>query len=171
MKTAILAGTTGLIGAQVLELLMEEKSYDRIIALSRKPLKKTSEKIINLIVDFDDLDSFKDHLKGDDVFCCLGTTIKQAGSKEAFRKVDLEYPVTLATITKNNGARKFLIVTALGANKRSSIFYNQVKGEVEEKIAALGFEEYHIFQPSMLIGLRKEERAGGRSGPEGDESA
>jgi uncharacterized protein YbjT (DUF2867 family) len=164
MKTAILAGTTGLIGSQVLELLMEEKSYDRIIALSRKPLKKTSEKIINLIVDFNDLDSFKDHLKGDDVFCCLGTTIKQAGTKEAFRKVDLEYPVALATITKQNGARKFLIVTALGANKKSSIFYNQVKGEVEEKIGQLGFEEYHIFQPSMLIGLRKEERPGEGAG-------
>jgi uncharacterized protein YbjT (DUF2867 family) len=99
-------------------------------------------------------------LKADDVFCCLGTTIRQAGSQAAFRKVDFEYPIQLARITLQQGARQFLIVTAMGSDKSSSIFYNRVKGEVEEAVGQIGFSSYHIFRPSMLLGDRKDDRAG-----------
>ena len=160
MKTAIIAGTSGLIGSQLLELLVKEQGYDKVIALSRNPLKPASPKLQNLVVNFDALWDYADRLRGDDVFCCLGTTMKRAGSKEAFRTVDFEYPVALASITKEQGARQFLIVTASGANKDSLIFYNRVKGEVQESIVKIGFEAIHILQPSLLIGHRTEKRAG-----------
>jgi uncharacterized protein YbjT (DUF2867 family) len=164
MRTAILAGTTGLIGSQVLELLLITDAYDQVIALSRKPLTTSHPKLTNLVLDFDSLEAHAAELRGDDVYCCLGTTLKQAGSKEAFQKVDCTYPVSLARITKNQGARQFLIVTALGADKHSTIFYNRVKGEVEEAVRSIDFEALHIFQPSMLLGPRAEERSGERIG-------
>jgi uncharacterized protein YbjT (DUF2867 family) len=158
--TAVIAGTTGLIGSQLLELLLQDPYYTNVIALSRKPLALANSKLKNLVVDFDKLSDYGDQLKGNDVFCCLGTTIKVAGSKEAFRKVDETYPLALANITHRGGATQFLIVTALGANKNSSIFYNQVKGTVEEELKKISFESLHIFQPSMLMGPRKEKRKG-----------
>ena len=164
MKTAILAGATGLIGSQLLPLLLREDSYNAVIALSRKPLMYSHSKLQNIIIDFDTLENNANQLKGDDVFCCLGTTMKQAGSQQAFRKVDLEYPVSLATISRRQGATQFLLVTAMGANKGSSIFYNRVKGEVQEAIESIGFETFRIFQPSMLVGPRIGKRAGERIG-------
>lgn len=160
MKTAILAGATGLIGSKLLELLLKEDAYDRVVALSRKKLAVSSAKVLNLVVDFDNLQNYSRQLKGDDVFCCLGTTIKEAGSKSAFRKVDYDYPVSLATATHKEGAGQFLIVSAMGANKSSPIFYNRVKGEVQEAIGKLGFEGLHIFQPSLLLGPRVRKRTG-----------
>ncbi len=160
MKTAVLAGTTGLIGAQVLELLLLEASYGQVIALSRKPLALTHPRLVNLLVNFDDLQAYSAQLKVDDVYCCLGTTMKQAGSKEAFRKVDFEYPAALARITHGQGARQFLMIAAMGANKNSSIFYNKVKGEIQEEVARIGFMSVHIFQPSLLLGQRQEKRVG-----------
>lgn len=160
MKTAILAGTTGLIGAQVLELLLKETAYDRVVALSRRPLGISHTKLTNLVLNLDELETYSSQLKGDDVYCCLGTTMKQAGSKEAFQKVDFHYPASLAKITRAQGAKQYLLVTALGANAHAAIFYNRVKGEVEQAIGKIGFEGLHIFRPSMLIGPRTEERAG-----------
>jgi uncharacterized protein YbjT (DUF2867 family) len=141
-------------------LLLQSNVYDRVVALSRKPLATSHPKLTNLVLSFDELENHSAQLKGDDVYCCLGTTMKQAGSKEAFKKVDFQYPVDLARITKEHGAQQFLLVTALGANAHSSIFYNRVKGEVQEAIARIGFRACHIFQPSMLVGPRAEERAG-----------
>jgi uncharacterized protein YbjT (DUF2867 family) len=160
MKTAILAGTTGLIGAQVLELLLLDGNYDRVVALSRRPLTTSHPKLINLVLNFDELQRYSDQLKGDDVFCCLGTTMKQAGSKEAFQKIDFQYPVSLARIAKEQGAKQFLLVTAMGANANSVIFYNRVKGEVQSEISKMAFKAFHIFQPSMLMGARTRERRG-----------
>ncbi|HCR55143.1 MAG TPA: oxidoreductase, partial [Cytophagales bacterium] len=99
-------------------------------------------------------------LKANDVFCCLGTTIKNAKTQEAFRKIDFEYPLHLANISKANGASQFLLISALGADPNSSVFYNKVKGEVEGAIASVGFESYHIFRPSLLLGPRSEKRSG-----------
>ena len=160
MKTAILAGTTGLIGGKLLELLLKNDSYSRIVALSRRPIGATHPKLTNLVLEFSEMEKYAAQLKGDDVFCCLGTTIAQAGSREEFRKVDFEYPLSLAKITRSQGAEKFMLVTALGADKRSRIFYNRVKGEVEEAISKIAFEELHIFQPSMLLGPRPQARQG-----------
>jgi len=160
MPVALLAGTTGLIGNLLLEKLLHDTYYEKVIALSRKPLNKQHPRLVNRVVDFDKLDHYAAEFKAEDVFCCLGTTIKQAGSQAAFRKVDYDYPVQLAQLSRTNGASQFLIVTALGSDKSSSLFYNRVKGEVEEAIGKLGFPSYHIFQPSMLLGDRKDDRAG-----------
>jgi uncharacterized protein YbjT (DUF2867 family) len=157
-KVALLAGSTGLIGNQLLELLLADKYYSKIIALSRKPLAITNPKLENIVVEVEQLE--KHQLKADDVFCCLGTTMKQAGSKAAFRKVDFDYPLQLAKVLKTNSAQQFLLVSALGANKKSGIFYNQIKGEIEEAITSVGFRTLHIFRPSLLLGPRKDHRSG-----------
>lgn len=160
MPVALIAGTTGLVGNLLLDQLLQDKYYEKVIALSRKPLGREHDRMVNLVMDFDNMDSRAQELSADDVFCCLGTTIRQAGSQLAFRKVDYDYPLQLARITRERGAKQFLIVTALGSDKSSSIFYNRVKGEVEEAIGRLDFPGYHIFQPSMLLGDRKDDRAG-----------
>ncbi|MDZ4714789.1 MAG: NAD(P)H-binding protein [Cytophagales bacterium] len=164
MAVAIIAGATGLVGSHVLELLLQNDAYEKVVALSRKPLSIHHQKLQNLVVDFDNLEAHTEGLRGDDVYCCLGTTIRQAGTKGAFRKVDFDYPITLARIAQRQGASQYLIVTALGSDPRSSIFYNRVKGEVEETLRALGFDSLHIFQPSMLLGPRTEQRAGESAG-------
>ncbi|MEO8472865.1 MAG: NAD-dependent epimerase/dehydratase family protein [Chryseolinea sp.] len=158
MKTALIAGASGLIGEQLLGLLLENEKYDKVIAVVRRGIA-THPKLEQFTID---LGNEKDYegIKADDVFCCLGTTIAKAGSKDNFRKVDFQYPLVLAESMKRNGAKQYLIVTALGASKKSSIFYNQVKGEVEEAVSKIDFESIHIFRPSLLIGERKEKRPG-----------
>jgi uncharacterized protein YbjT (DUF2867 family) len=158
-RVALVAGSTGLIGSQLLDLLLEDDLYSKIIALSRKPLSISHAKLENVVIEANEL---KHHpqLKADDVFCCLGTTIKQAKSKEAFRMIDFDYPLELATLLKSTGANQFLLISSLGADKNSRIFYNRIKGEIEEAIAKVGFTTYHIFRPSLLVGPRKEARAG-----------
>ena len=129
-KTALLVGATGLVGGFVLEQLLEDAYYDSVVVLSRKSLQLQHAKLKEVLVNFDQLENYTNDIKADVVFCCLGTTIKAAGSQEAFKKVDFEYPLRVAEIAKQNGASAFLIVTALGAAKSSIIFYNRVKGEV-----------------------------------------
>ncbi len=164
MKTALVAGSTGLIGGQLLQLLLGDDYYDSVKAISRKPLEINHPKLENIVLDFDKLTEHHDALKADDIFCCLGTTIKKVKTKEKFRKVDFDYPVELAKLTKANGADQYLVVSALGADKNSKIFYNQVKGEVEEAIAQVGFKSFHIFRPSLLMGDRLESRSGEEAG-------
>lgn len=164
MKTALVAGSTGLIGSQFLQLLLEDTYYDVVKAISRKPLEIMHPKLENIVLDFDRLTQHHEKLNADDVFCCLGTTIKKVKTKEKFRKVDFDYPVELAKLTKANGAEQYLLISALGADKNSKIFYNQVKGEVEEAIGQIGFKSFHIFRPSLLIGDRKESRSGEDAG-------
>jgi uncharacterized protein YbjT (DUF2867 family) len=159
-KVALVAGSTGLIGGQLLELLLADSNYQKVIAISRSPLPIQNSKLINVVCNLDELQNHSSQLKADDVFCCLGTTMKKAKSKAAFRAVDFEAPLALAKITKVNGANNFLLVSALGANKNSGIFYNQVKGEVEEAIQQVGFKSLHIFRPSLLLGPRIEQRGG-----------
>lgn len=163
-KTALVAGSTGLIGSQLLELLLNDDRYSKVIAVSRKKLTSSSAKLINVVCELNQLANHQEQLKADDVFCCLGTTIKKAKSKEAFRAVDFDAPLSLAQISKVQGAKKFLLISALGSNKNSSIFYNQVKGEVEESIRNVGFDSFPILRPSLLLGLRKEHRSGEEAG-------
>lgn len=157
---ALVVGSTGLIGTQLIQLLLKDDYYSKVKAVSRTPLALNHAKLDNIIVDFEKLEQYQDQLKADVVFCCLGTTMKQAGSKEKFKKVDYEYPLQVAQIGKSNGASRYLLTSALGANKKSSIYYNQIKGQVEEAIDAVAFESFHIFRPSLLLGNRKEVRAG-----------
>lgn len=158
MKTALIVGATGLVGKQLLQLLLSDPYYGTVKAITRKPLGIQHPKLENIVVDFDKL--AEQTLKADDVFCCLGTTIRIAKTKEAFRKVDYDYPLTLARVTKSQGATQYLLVSALGADKNSGIFYNKVKGEVEEALGHISFRCTHIFRPSLLLGDRTEQRAG-----------
>lgn len=161
-KTAIIAGASGLIGGHLINLLLNSEEYDTVIALVRKELNISHKKLEQKIVDFNNPDALK--ISGQDIFCCLGTTIKNAGSEENFRKVDLEYPVALAEATLAAGASNFLVVSSMGAGIRSRFFYSRVKGEMEEEISRLGFLSVGIFRPGMLLGKRKEFRLGELTG-------
>lgn len=160
MRRALVAGATGLVGAQLVTTLLEDQRYGVVKAITRKPLGKIHPRLENFVVDFDALSRYTDELKADDIFCCLGTTMKIAGSKEAFEKVDYHYPVELARKCKALGAGQYLLVSALGANPRASVYYNRVKGEVEQAIMQTGYSSIHIFRPSLLLGPREEYRSG-----------
>jgi len=159
MKTLI-AGATGLIGKQLLINLLMDNHVTKVIALVRTHTGQRHPKLEELVVDFNALNDYQHDLAADTVFCCLGTTIKKAGNEENYRMVDYQYPLHLAELTLQNGASQFNIVTALGANPRSFFFYNRLKGEVEDAISKLTFENINIFRPSLLVGNRKEERKG-----------
>src|SRR5690349_16561563 len=118
-RTALLAGATGLIGSQLLPLLLASERYSKVTVIGRRPVTLTHPKLSNEVVDFDKLSASINVLTVDDVFCCLGTTMSQAGSREAFRKVDYEYPLALALLSYNQGAKQYSIVTAMGSNRES----------------------------------------------------
>ena len=159
-KTALIAGASGLVGSYCLQLLLQSNRYKKVISIGRKVLPLEHPKLEQKLVDFDILESYQHSLIADDIYCCLGTTIKKAGSKENFFKVDFTYVVKLATITAANFASQFLVVSALGADASSKIFYSQVKGKMETAVKPLNFLGVHIFQPSLLLGNRTEKRFG-----------
>ena len=162
-KHALIAGATGLIGNELLQQLIHGRHYHTISVLSRREIETSSKRVETIIVDYDKLTD-KDLPQVDDVFCCLGTTMNKAGSKEAFRKVDYEYPLKVAEIARSKGAQQYLLVSSIGADKDAYAFYSQVKGETEEAIAAVGFPSYYVFRPSMLLGERTETRLGEQIG-------
>lgn len=160
MKTAVIAGASGLVGTQLLNKVLTSTRYDKVIAVTRSPLQLNHPQLNNIIADFNDLAGALSGVRPDDVFCCLGTTMAKAGSKKKFYEVDFEYPYSLAKITYGLGAKQYLLVSALGADKDSRIYYNRVKGEVEAAIRAIDFQCIHIFRPSLLLGPRTEKRVG-----------
>ncbi|WP_238546025.1 oxidoreductase [Tumebacillus flagellatus] len=166
MKTALLAGATGLVGGQLLQELLHHPEYGEVIAFVRRPLYVQHPKLKQVTVDYDNPASYADPIQtAHDIFCCLGTTIKTAGSQDAFRQVDYTYPLQLAQLALGSpNLQKFLIITALGSNPASKIFYNRVKGEVERDLQALALPSLHIFRPSLLLGDRQEFRLGERVG-------
>ncbi len=159
-KTALIAGASGLIGSHVLQLLADDNDFSRVKLITRKPLAINREKVSEIVVDFDELNQFSQRLTADVVFCCLGTTIKTAGSQENFRKVDYTYCLELAKAAKAQGAKQFMLVSSLGADAHSGNFYLRTKGDIENAIAALNFDSFCILRPSMLLGDRKETRIG-----------
>lgn len=159
-KSALLVGATGLVGRACLNELLASSYYSEVTAVSRRPIGLTHPKLAERIVDFDRIGSEKRPLRGDDVFCCLGTTMKAAGSKDAFRRVDYEYPMAIAQVAREQGARQFILVSSLGANPRSMSFYLRVKGELEEALQRVGFTSLVILRPSLLLGSREEPRPG-----------
>ncbi|CAN5862085.1 oxidoreductase [soil metagenome] len=161
-RTALLLGATGLVGGHCLNFLLNDESYGRVSVLGRRPLEREHPKLEQHLVDFDRLEDSAELIRAQDVFCCLGTTIRKAGSQEAFRRVDFEYPLQSARIAARQETERFLIVTAIGADPGSRIFYNRVKGEVEEAVRALPFESLVILRPSLLMGEREEMRPGER---------
>jgi uncharacterized protein YbjT (DUF2867 family) len=164
-RTALIAGATGLTGQQLLKQLLVDARYAEVHVLVRKHVFAPDKKLIEHVVDFAALPNLPTLPKAvDDAFCCLGTTIKIAGSKAAFRSVDFDYVVNFARASKKSGAQRFVVMSALGANSESGVFYSRVKGEMEGALRDLGFAELHIFQPSFLVGNRSESRPGERVG-------
>lgn len=160
MKQALVAGATGLVGGELLRILLDQPGYSRVVALVRRPLTLSHPKLDQRVVDWEQLDA--NLFRVDDLYCCLGTTIRKAGSQAAFRRVDFEYPAAMARLARAQGARQFLLVSSMGADPGSSIFYSRVKGEVEAAVAAAGIPAVHIFRPSLLLGNRREHRTGER---------
>ena len=158
MKTALIAGASGLVGRHLTEILLKSSEYGKVIVLVRTPLDISSHKLEQVIYDYNNPD--KAEIRADHIFCCLGTTIKKSGSPEAFREVDYKYIVDLAQSTSEKGAAKFLLVSAMGADKNSKVFYNRVKGETEKAVKQIPFKSVFIFRPSLLKGHRKETRPG-----------
>lgn len=162
--SALVAGGTGLVGSHLVNYLVDSEQFEDVKVIIRKGSAYKNENVTVIEVDYDDLMSFKDDLKANVVFCCLGTTMKKAGSKEQFYKVDFNYPLTLAEIAKEHQCRQFNIITASGANERSMFFYNKVKGEVEHAISKLDLRSFNVFRPSLLLGSRNEQRTGEKIG-------
>ena len=152
-KTALVLGATGLIGDLLTHLLTESTRYNTVKVLVRNSLTWKHPRMQEVLFDYERPNGLL--TQADDVFCCLGTTMKKAGSKEAFRKVDYQYPMDIARRALENGAKQFAIVTSMGADPESSFFYNRVKGEVERDLTAMRFPALFIFRPSLLLGDRR----------------
>jgi uncharacterized protein YbjT (DUF2867 family) len=158
-RIAVLAGASGLVGNHCLTFLLKSTHYDKVLALVRRPLELQHPKLQQFIVNFESLPLLPE-FAGADVFCALGTTMRQAGSRGAFRKVDYDAELAYATVAATGGANQFLLVSSVGASAHSSTFYLQVKGELEDAVKKLLFSSIHIFRPSFLVGDRKLERVG-----------
>ena len=159
MKKALVIGATGLIGQQLIDLLLQDENYS-VIALIRTALPIQHERLIQVPFNFDNPNN--EVIQADELFCCLGTTIKVAGSQQAFYKVDFEYVLDIAKRAYMNGAKKFALVSSLGANKNSTVFYSKTKGAIEEAVTQIGYESLFILRPSILLGKRTAFRAGER---------
>ncbi len=162
-RTALIAGATGAVGSALLKQLLQHPAYTQVIALSRRELP-SAPKLNTLILDFDALETaLPGALAGatpDDVYCTLGTTMKRAGSKEAFRRVDHDYVLQLAQAGRSAGAARFMLNSSVGAAQKTSSFYLRVKGEVEAAVSALDYSAVHIFRPSILLAKRDDSRPG-----------
>jgi uncharacterized protein YbjT (DUF2867 family) len=161
-NSVLILGATGLVGGECLRRFMADSRFSEVMTLTRRPLETgpDSGRHRNHVIDFDDPQSYRDHVAANVVVCALGTTIKKAGSREMFRKVDFSYALQLARRARAAGARHLLLVSAKGASSGSRFFYNRVKGELEAALGGLGFERLSIFRPSLLKGSRDEFRAG-----------
>lgn len=164
MKTALIIGSTGLIGSQLVQLLLESDEYGKIITFVKRDTGLQHPKLTQHIIDFNKPESYKNWIVGDDLFCTIGTTIKNAGSKEAFRKVDYDYPSQFAAFASENKVKHFLIISSLGADRFSSNFYLKTKGEIEAFLGKCAFESVSILRPSLLLGNRNEFRLGEKIG-------
>lgn len=163
-KTALLFGATGLTGNELLHQLLNEDSYGKVIAPTRRPHHLKDAKLKNPILDFATLEQYGGEWPCHDVYICLGTTIKKAGSKEAFHRVDFDYIVKAAVVAKAGGARQCMLVSSVGADPESMFFYTKVKGQTEAAVQELGFWATHIFRPGALVGNRDEFRLGEKIG-------
>ena len=156
VTTSIIAGSTGLVGRNVIKVLSNKRQSS--IALTRRSIPNLPPNITEMIIDFDAFEKNGSLPSCNNVFICLGTTIKTAGSKENFRKVDIDYCLSIARKAKESGAETLSLISSIGANSSSKNFYLRTKGELEESIQSLGFSTVNIFRPSFLVGERSEKR-------------
>lgn len=157
-RIAIVTGGSGLVGHALLQQLCATDAYSRIKAFVRKPLSFTNPKLEQIIVDFDKIHLFEEDLTGDDFFSCLGTTKSKTPDKKQYYKIDHDYPLQMAKLAVDNGVQQFHLISSIGANAKSSVFYTRMKGETERDIAAVPFRSIHIYRPSFLSGDRQEKR-------------
>lgn len=164
MKTAVVLGASGLVGSKLVDVLLKSKEYSKVIIFVRKKIELSNSKLIQYSIDFNSIDLYTEYIKGDDFFCCIGTTIKKAKTRENFMKIDYNYPVKFAEIAKENGMKNFLLITSIKANPKSSNYYLKTKGILEKRIQEMKFSGTFIFRPSILLGKRKEIRIGEKVG-------
>lgn len=158
VKRAIIIGASGLIGSHLIRTLLADKRVEEVVALVRKPLELTSPRLSQHVVDFDNEQTYSNFVFGDALFCCLGTTKSKSPDPAMYRKVDLEYPLAVARIASANQVAQFHLISALGADSQSLIFYSRLKGELETGVKKLNFKGIYIYQPSLLDGSRAEAR-------------
>lgn len=163
LRSALIVGATGLVGSHLVKLLCDNPNYISVTALVRNELPFEHRKLTVKQVNFDCLSEAEVQFV-DDVFCCLGTTKKKAGTREQFEKVDVEYPLRIAALAKNASVSHFIVISAMGASEKSFAYYNRVKGKLEQQLEALHFPRLSIVRPSLLIGKRDELRIGEKFG-------
>lgn len=162
MRTALVIGSSGLVGTELVKQLLDSPEYNAVILLNRRASNLQHPKLKERLLNFDAPDL--QNISGDDIFCAIGTTLRKAGSKEAQFKIDCEYPSTLAALLKQQGFKRFMLVSSIGADERSGNFYLRTKGQLEKNLIALNFEAINIVRPSILLGPRKEFRLGEKIG-------
>jgi uncharacterized protein YbjT (DUF2867 family) len=158
--TILLLGASGLVGGECLKLLIYGGPYKKITVLTRSPLTTDIQdsRVHHHIIDFDRLGEYRHLMQADHVICALGTTIKKAGTKENFHRVDFTYSYEIARMASEQGAEHYLLVSSMGADSGSSIFYNRIKGELEQAVQKLSYRSVSIFRPSLILGQRHERR-------------
>lgn len=163
MRSALVVGATGLVGSTLVKLLCESEEYAAVNIISRRPLDYVHPKLVVKIREFDQI-AESDIEFAHEVFCCLGTTIKKAGTKEQFEKVDFEYPMSIAALAKNRGISHFIVISAMGANEKAFAYYSRVKGKLEQELIKIDFPQLSIVRPSLITGNRNEFRLGEKLG-------
>jgi uncharacterized protein YbjT (DUF2867 family) len=157
-KNVLLIGASGLIGSELVQLLLRDDKIKSLKVFVRKTLAITDQKLREILVDFEDLEDFKDEFQGDALFCCIGTTRKKTPDLEAYKAIDYGIVLAAANLARSNQVPQVHLVSAIGANISSKIFYNRLKGEIEKDVLKLDFPTTLIYQPAMLIGKRSESR-------------
>lgn len=164
MKTAIIIGATGLTGSLLLTKLLTHSDYSKIIIFGRKSVGFTHNKLNEVICDVINIDEQKEQFKADEVFCCIGTTAKKTPNKELYKSIDYGIPLKCAQLSKENNISRLFIISAIGVNPNSSIFYNRIKGKMERDVLKILPNNVTFLQPSLILGNRGEVRIGERIG-------
>ncbi len=159
-KTAIILGATGLTGSYLLNMLLDSYKYNKIIVFTRRSLEIDNEKLEEIICDLTKLEKVKDKFFADEVYVCIGTTRSKTPNKDEYYKIDYGIPVSSAKLSSENNIKSFSVISSIGANKCSNIFYSRTKGEMENKVLEYDIENILIHRPSLIIGNRKDNRLG-----------
>ena len=158
--TALILGSNGLIGSELLTQLQEKEEYEKVYAISRKPMELAHPKLINILADQNNIEDRLMDVDFDHLYICIGTTKKKTPNQEEYFSIDHDYPLSLAKIAKKRSCYSVAVVSSVGANENSSQFYLQTKGKLEQSLIRLSFDKLHIFRPSLLLGHRDEKRSG-----------